>query len=594
MELLITDRLHKGCIIRGQSSRLLLMRRLSKKEIAFARKAMIRRYYLPSLNEYESAEFFKEFDKFWDQVIKPFGTDHPFWRNVVSSKMQEWEQSVAYLTLVLFTLAKKAQHQSCCVIIVCSSLEEEKVCEEWGKGLGWKIKKLPHAPLPFWLRLLFREIKNLARFVAMSLLCFYKKAYAPKYVMTPNGLGQRILIASLLYSHSLSDGKYLDPFFGNIHDRLKEKGYRVTYVSDILDNFRASARKVKECRDVSIIIPYSLIPWIEFAVLLLRTFFRRYRLYQARFCNCDFSKIIRWRARSFDIFFNLHSEIYYAAISRLCRIDQFVRLIHLFEGNAMERACIQAFRKYCPCGEILGYNHTVLYPFNLKLRLTSQEKLHRPEPDKFVSAGSYSMELLQRLGNRNADKLRPGCSLKSIPRIADKRPEDAGGSKKVLVATGGTWSSAVMLDFLFEHVNFLSRKKVILRGHPNVQIESLLKSCVFQKPDQFEISNSSLAEDLGSSFCVIYRETSVGMQALLNGVPVIHLRIDSPLISDTLFEYSGKGKWTAISPEELETALKEAGDLSIEDRKMIRREASGFIEKYITPPTDQGVLDFLQ
>src|SRR4030042_3285010 len=152
MELLITDRLHKGCMITGKSPRLISMRKLSAKEIAFARKNMISRYYLPSLDEYESAEFFKEFDKFWDQVIKPFGPDHPFWRNVVSSKMQEWEKSCAYLALILFTLAQKAATEPLRIIFVCSSIEEEDVCEEWGEKMGWKVFRKPYLSLPSGVR----------------------------------------------------------------------------------------------------------------------------------------------------------------------------------------------------------------------------------------------------------------------------------------------------------------------------------------------------------------------------------------------------------------------------------------------------------
>ena len=104
INLIITDRLHKAVIVGGKIPRLISMRSLAKKEVVLARKLGIRRYYMQSLKEAESAEFFKELDTFWDQVIKPFGFDHPFWRNAVSSKMQEWERSAAYLMLTLFAI----------------------------------------------------------------------------------------------------------------------------------------------------------------------------------------------------------------------------------------------------------------------------------------------------------------------------------------------------------------------------------------------------------------------------------------------------------------------------------------------------------
>ncbi len=132
VDLIITDRLHQKVFIDKTSPRLILMRPLTKKEIVLARRLGICRYYLPSLTETESAEFFKEFDNFWDQLISHFDHEHPFWRNVVSSKMQEWENSASYLALTLFTLDKKVNKDYFCIVILCASLEEKDVCEEWG------------------------------------------------------------------------------------------------------------------------------------------------------------------------------------------------------------------------------------------------------------------------------------------------------------------------------------------------------------------------------------------------------------------------------------------------------------------------------
>ena len=83
------------------------------------------------------------------------------------------------------------------------------------------------------------------------------------------------------------------------------------------------------------------------------------------------------------------------------------------------------------------------------------------------------------------------------------------------------------------------------------------------------------------------------MQALLNGIPVIHLNIDSPLIGDPLFEYNKIGKWTVKNAEELENALNEINNLLNIDKKMIRVNASSFINEYFTPPNSAGIEDFL-
>ena len=592
MELIITDRLHKGCMIIDKPPHFVSTRKLSAKEIAFARKNTIRRYYLPSLNEYESAEFFEEFDKFWDQVVKPFNAKSPFWRNVVSSKMQGWEQSSAYFATMLFTLSKRVGKVPSCIIVACSSIAEEDVCEKWGKSKGWNIYRKPFRPLPRWIRLFCQGIKNTLDFFYMSAACLYKKWYSPKYEPKMQKTENKVLIVSLFYLNSFKNEKYLDPFFGNLHSKIEKNGYYVTYCCEPLDDFRKSRKKIDGCSDVTILIPYSVIPWSSLILLIFKIFFRRLRISRSYFGECDFSGVLKWNARRFNNFFNFGAEIYYSAIKKICEREQFDRLIHLFEGNVMERACIQAYRENYPKNKIIGYNHAALYPFNLKLKLTPGEYEKRPDPDIFVSAGSYSMELLRRLGNRDAKRIRAGCSLRDIPKIT-KIVETNPASKTILIATEGAVSNIAMLDFIFKNSFLFLGKKVILRGHPNVPIENLLKACSFSKPQWFEISNDGLMADLEKCSCVIYRYTSVGMQALLNGIPVIHLNIDSPLIGDPLFEYNKIGKWTVKNAEELENALNEINNLLNIDKKMIRVNASSFINEYFTPPNSVGIEDFL-
>ena len=270
MKFLITNRLHKGCIIEGESPRLISMQELSAKEIAFARKNAIRRYYLPSLSEKECAEFYKEFDTFWDQVIKPFDTDDPFWRNVVSSKMQGPGCSAAYLALMLFTLAKKEEKDSSCIVIVCSSLEEEDVCEEWGKKMGWEVYRKPYLLMSIWSRRIIQEIRNLKDFLRFFALCLYKKWFSPKYKPGISSKNNRVLIASLFYDNCFINGMYLDTFFGNLHNIIKQNGKSVTYLCGPLGNFRKCVKKVRGCSEVSILVPYSLITWTELILLGLR------------------------------------------------------------------------------------------------------------------------------------------------------------------------------------------------------------------------------------------------------------------------------------------------------------------------------------
>jgi hypothetical protein len=339
-ELIITDRLHRKVLEGKKLPGLISMRPQSKREIGLARKLGMQRFYLPNLSKAEVEKFFEEFDKFWNQVVKPFGPGHPFWRNVVSSKMQEWERSASYLALVLFTLAQRGKEDSQFILIVCSDIEEEDVCEAWAKKMGWAVYRKPAFPLPTWTRRIFQEIVNFKNFMYMSSICVYKKWFSPKYRLESYRAENRVLIASLLYQNAVNNGKYMDPFFGDLHVLFGNRGDSVTYICSPLGDFREVVRKVKECEEVAVLIPYSILSWPKLILSNLKVFLRRFHLPRNDFLGCDFSKVINWNARRFEYFFNLDSEIYFKAVKALIKDTNFDRLILLYEGNVFERGCI--------------------------------------------------------------------------------------------------------------------------------------------------------------------------------------------------------------------------------------------------------------
>lgn len=591
LELIITDRLHRKIVTVEDSPRLISMRRLKKREIILARKMKIHRFYLPSLTKAESAEFFKEFDKWWDQVIKPFGPDHPFWRNVVSSKMQEWERSAAYLALILFTLAQTAAKESHCIVFVCSSLEEEDICEKWGKKMGWKVYRRPFLSLPYWSRRIIQEITNVKNFLYMFSVCLYKKWFSPKYRLKTLLKNKQILIVSLLYQSAIKNGKYLDPFFGNLHNIIKQNSNSVAYLCGPLGNFREAAKKVRQHIEVFILMPYSIISWSELILLVLKVFLRRVRLPQTNFLGCDLSRLIMWNARRFEYFFSLDSEIYYTAVKKLCKSNHFDRLILLYEGNVFERGCVQAFRKY-GSGWIVGYSHAVVFPLNLKIRLTNNEKERRPEPDILITTGPETRHLMSKIGNRDASMIHSACSLRYIPVSSDTKIQQTAQSN-ILVALDGVWASVTVLDWLIEHAERLKEYKIKLRAHPNVPIKTLLNQCLYDIPTNFYLSDDNLKADIESSFCVIYRQTSVGIQALMNGVPVIHLDIDAPLTCDPIVSLEAY-KWTVRTPEELSTALEEIHLLKEEQRRKFINIARKYVKDYFAILDEKNVMPFLR
>ncbi|GEM_PF-6653531 len=586
LKLFITDRLDAKLPEEFLSARVLVRRKLTASEIRNARRLGIRRFYLPNLAFEDVAQFFAEFDTFWDQVIANFGKDHIFWRNVISSKMQEWEVSVGYLAVVLFTLTRISDPLTLPLLILTDSLEEENLIKAWAKRLGWEI--VQSSPKVRWFRRIIQEARNFFRYLYLVFIAFRKKIFSAegKGLLLPDK--DRVLLASMFYPWSIKEGEYKDPFFGSLHEFLSKNGKQCLYLSDSIPIPKASTKSaVKECRNVILKMPLALLSWGKLIRILGRLFFRRIKLPEARFMGCDFSELFSWHARSFKFHFNWHAEVYYEAVKTLGQRHPFKELILIFEGNVFERACLQAIQKW-PQVWTCGYSQGVIYPANLKLRMTPAERWQRPEPHRIVCTGSHARNSFGRIGNRGWDRLTCGCTLRVIPSFTS---DNNLNSKTILVALDGVYNTVTVLDWLLEQEDMFKDYRIQLRGHPNVPLKEIQGQCFKEFPSNFTISDRSLEEDIQESGCVFYRHTSIGLQALVNGKPVVHLAIDCPLPGDPL-EGVSLGKWFVSSPEEMKKALYEIGQLTQEESAAFKNARTA-LAGYFAPASEEALKDFL-
>jgi len=401
-----------------------------------------------------------------------------------------------------------------------------------------------------------------------------------------------VLIASLSYSWSFKKDEYLDPFFGDLHRLLKQNNNHFLYLSELLDSPDSAVTKtVSDCGEKMVFFPVRVLTVMELIKTLCQTYFTNLGFSEHHFMGCDFARLLRWNARRFMYRFNIHARIYFDAVSKLCKKYNFSRLLYIHEGNVFERACIQAFQKYSQ-GRIDGYCHSAaIYELNMRSRLTACERRNRPEPDRYICPGPYSKELLSTIGGRPLSKIHLACTLKEIPSFHLDHP--MAQSKTILVCLEGLLTSTYLLDWLIEHKDCFEGYEVLLREHPNMPVERLLKGCIHELPASFQIAKDlSFRECIQKSFCVVYRLTSTGMQALLSGVPVIYLEIDTPLRGDPMEDLK-IGRWTVRDPDGLKAALEEIRRLDPAYKAKAQEQAKNFAEEFFSSPTDEKLKEFI-
>jgi len=557
-----------------------------------ARNHDLKRFYLPHLSGKQKEEFLTEFDQFWNQVIVHFPEGHFFWRNSVSSKMQEWERSLGYFINILFSLYTLDKSEDFKIIFICSSWQEERIIGQCGSLFGWNViyAKKNYSSV---LNRIRQEMKNYYLFLRKCFICLKRKK-PNKTIAVPllDAENQKsTLIISLFYANSFKDTGYIDPFFSNLHEYIQRSGKLCVYFNDCLENYDSDiVQNIKKSQDLKIITPYSLLGYRDLLRILFRVLFRRIKFPYTTFKGIDFSNLLGWHARRFDDYWNINSEIYYEALSKLCQSNDFSRFLLLFEGNVFERACIQAIRKHSK-SPIEAYAHAVIFESNLKIRMTDKERMVKPEPDHYISTGATIKDLLIKIGRREENKIIPACSLRFIPQL--KTNQATHQSRNILLALDGMCSTVSVLEWMIENQNLVKDYNIVMRTHPNVPMSMIMKQCLKSLPSNFTISKNNLDVDIEKSLCVLYRHTSIGIQALLNGVPAIHLAIDSPLSADPI-EGIDSAKWSVYTPTDLDNALNKLSAFSEEQRKELIESNGNRLKDYFHLPTEDRIMRFIK
>ena len=344
VELWVTNSLNDSISSNNGPAYFLASRKLSQGEIKFLKKKNISRFYLQTLNSLQQEIFLKELDLFWDQLVADFGPDHQFWRNVVSSKMQEWEGAACYLAVSLFALTQMSLDATQQVLIITNSVEEEAVWEDWAQKHGWIIHKV-HQRVPRRVRCCIQGIKNGVLFLKLCVKAIQGKIFSPPFPKGLSSVSEKgyLLIASLFYPWSFQGTAYQDPFFGDIHKYSPNQGEEFIYLGDMLSQPNSRIKRaIQECRDVNVLILYSLLSWRDLISILWKVLFQKVLVTRCCFLGCDFSSLIQWNSRRCSYHFNFHAEMFFEVIKKLCQRYPIKRFLYIFEGNVFERAIIQA------------------------------------------------------------------------------------------------------------------------------------------------------------------------------------------------------------------------------------------------------------
>jgi hypothetical protein len=261
-----------------------------------------------------------------------------------------------------------------------------------------------------------------------------------------------------------------------------------------------------------------------------------------------------------------------------------------FEGYAWEKVATAGLRKVAPAPYTIGYVHGQFLPGLTNLRIGAGAA-GVPSPDRVVAAGEATTQALVGTAGYDPGRVRTGCSLRWRPSEEGGVP---GGHSGVLVVLGEFDRARRLVRFIGE-VFTRDQPAVCLRHHPATDVDE------FEQAVRDEIgcvpgtrsARDDLRDDLAASDVVVYDASSVCLDALSLGKPVVHVDLGEGGAFDPLWDYDGPAKAEAKTPEELASAVEAFMGMSPEEREAVAAEAREVVKRYITPPSAACVKAFL-
>lgn len=301
---------------------------------------------------------------------------------------------------------------------------------------------------------------------------------------------------------------------------------------------------------------------------------------------------LRWDLANGGYFYNL---LVYRAAFRMTRRLKPSRIIYPFENKSLEKLLLLGSRAADPSVPIIGYQHTSITPRHTTLLFAEGEAGATPLPDRVITAGALTRRYLEEHGRYPPGMLVEGGALRQTWRDPLPRPDARGRPLRVLLALSSSrreLREAVAL--LKEAIDAGARIELGIRPHPEFPLRTLPDDLAqWTAANARDLVGTPLYDNLAWCDVTVYVSSTVALEALMLGRPVVNLRLSDPIDPDPLVG-SPPFRFRASSSAALVASFGAVAELPNEEYRHQRDEAIGYVKTYLAPFSDQHVDLFLR
>lgn len=403
------------------------------------------------------------------------------------------------------------------------------------------------------------------------------------------------ILRTWLYDRSIDDQqRYHDSFFGILPDYLR-KNKNLVIIAGIIGNYLDIAKKAKNVKD-HLIIPQEY--FLDYGDPLWAVLSVRKNMItldeKIEFMGNDVTDIIQNELRR-DFYNFVPGQYLYSFWARRMQntfsVDTFTTT---YENNPWEKVIFLTLRQYNGNIKIYGYQHAVLAFSSLNMFLSRYEKNIIPLPDKVITIGKITRDLLEKTGNYPPEIIREGCGLRFVQTLSPEHSRRRLQRTVLVAPEGGLSESVNLVNFVFSALKDSQNLKVIIRSHPELPFEKYrkyLNSDIMMRPHFSLSEHISIRDDLDISDILIYRGSSVAIEALKTGLAIIYVKLQDIVSVDPIFDNHSL-KWIIKDENELKNAIEEIFTMNKGEYEKKLHEAHDYLKKYFYEVNDERLKEF--
>jgi hypothetical protein len=416
------------------------------------------------------------------------------------------------------------------------------------------------------------------------------------------------LIKSWVFSKSFSvDGKYNDPFCGNAALELKKHLNNNVQIVTISQGYKDKFKCYGMMGGIKDRIIFPVESFLKISDVILANFSIVWYLITKTikvknvnlFYGHDISPTLEEMAVSSMKFVRFSEYLYYYLGRRIAKRYILSGCLMSYEGNHWEKMFILGIKSVNTKVKIIGHHHSIISQAVAGVFISEREVGMEYNPDKIVTTGTASADVLKKYSCYNDENIITGCAFlyqhlhryKILPR---RNPPNV---YTVLVMLEGVIETSSLLKYAINQAYDLPNVKFLVRAHPSFPLEMILTHMevdLDNLPNNMIASNcANVLDDIKNCDVGLYWCTATSAEVLMMGRPIVWFDRGDVLNFDPLFDFHDFKYVVQESTPIVDTLLK-INSLIDDEYKLKANKGREYISQYFEQCSDQNIKFFVK